>query len=204
MQGYSVADLEKFLDYCSAKGLLKRNTAVGRKTAVSKILGQLDADEQSDVRSIDLADAFDRWQNKQGAGYDPKSLSVYDSRLKSAVQEFLTYKNDPKSYKPGGVTRKSSGSLGRKKRPVAPGQSPQAPKNDQFEQPQSDTDSATVPPLLFSVPIRPGVAAWVRITGLPQDITMAEASSAAMLAKAMVEPLLLATAHKRVPSGAET
>ncbi len=190
MQGYAVKDLEEFLDYCLTKGLLKRNTAVSRKTAVSKILGVLDADEKADVRGIDMKNAFNRWQNKEGKSYDPASLAVYESRLNSAVRDFLKYKSDPKSYRPATKTRKSKNEQGTPKRP----KEELAVRAESEVELATETNGSTVPPLVFSVPIRAGVAAWVRITGLPRDMTAGEASMASNLTKTMIEPLLMAAA----------
>lgn len=194
MSGYSVKDVESFLDYCGQKGLLKSNTATSRKTAVSKILGQLDADEQTDVRNVDLKAAFNRWQNMSGRDYDPSSLAVYESRMRSGVNDFLRWREDPKSFKPSGNTRKAA--TGEGKRRKAPAPTSLGAEQDQLGSTERDaSEPSNAPALVFSVPVRPGVAAWVRITGLPRDLTLSEAKHAATLTKAMVEPLLLATAH---------
>jgi hypothetical protein len=188
MPGYSVRDVQEFLDYCSDKGLLKRNTAISRKTAVAKVLGGLDVDEQTDVRLIDLDAAFDRWQNRQGGDYDPASLGVYQSRMNMAIKEFLRFRSDPKSYRP---------KSGRPPAVSTPGRRLLGEPRTLELGPEDDMSlSASVPEgtpaLLFSVPVRPGVVASVRIAGLPQDLTRSEATAAARAAKGFIEAMILA------------
>lgn len=204
MEGYSVTDVEAFMDWAVDKGLVKRNTGISRKTAVTKVLGSLDPDEQTDVRTIDLAQAVSRWQNKKAAGYTPKSLAVYERRAKLAVREFLKYKQDPKNYKPGGQTRKSSQGTKSKKTVSQLNFVADADGFDSEGSLGSPSTGSTAPALVFSIPIRPGVAALVRVTGLPWDMSTNEARSAAALTTAILEPQLqaLARGHEEVSANA--
>jgi len=51
---YSLDALNKFFDYAANKGLLKRNTAQGRKIAANKVFAVLDDNEKTDLSNVDI------------------------------------------------------------------------------------------------------------------------------------------------------
>src|SRR5271155_5102330 len=90
----------EFLEYVAQKGLMAQATARSRKAAVSKVLGILDETEARDVTSIDLDVVMSRFGHLQGKGYTPESLTTYKSRVKSALDDFSRYVENPLAFKP--------------------------------------------------------------------------------------------------------
>lgn len=187
---YSLAGLNKFLDYALTKGLMKKETASGRKRAANQILGILEEHEQADLRSVDLEATARRFANLQGSKFKPSSLQVYVSRTNSAIQDFISYVDDPINFKSSVNTRDSSNGTASKKK---------------IKQKQQDTgiEKDKIPPeedrsggkdgggahhghpetLVFPIPVRPGLV--VKISNIPSDLTEAEASKIAAVVKAL-------------------
>jgi len=181
---YSLRALNEFLDYLSSKHLLNKNTAQSRKAAINKVFGVLDADEAGDLSKVDLDLAFKRFENKSAKDYKPDSLMVYRSRVASALNDFFSYVESPTQFRP---SVKSSGS-GTAARPAKASRKLEAERGEREgvarREEQSDTAAMAerAQALSIPVPLRDGV--MVRITGLPADLTEAEAARLAAIVKA--------------------
>lgn len=106
---YSLEKLRNFLDYAAEKGLINKHTAQSRKQAATKILSVLDESEQKDLRQIDREEVFQRFSNLNSSSFKPSSLKVYQSRLSTALDDFIEWTDDPASFKPskGRATKKN-------------------------------------------------------------------------------------------------
>jgi hypothetical protein len=170
--------LIKFLDYMANKGLAPQNTVNARKTAAEKILGILSDEEAADVFTIDVSHLMTRFSNKMGQDYTPGSLATYQSRLKSALDDFDSYLKNPLGFRPSGQQRERA----QKKPQGAASNSdtivPPAP-------PQTYSSSRVAGPLdnLLPVPIRADLTIYVQ--GLPFDLKKAEANKIAAVIIAM-------------------
>jgi len=171
--GYSVQDLLDFLDYEREKGLVKEATVSARKAAVNAVFGILDNEEAQDLREVELDSVITRFANLNSSKFTPDSLKTYKSRAASALADFLAYRTNPLSFKPGlnARTTKRSKVEDREER-----RSPEASfAGGSSNQPNS--------PVTIPIPIRPDLA--VRIVGLPSDLTKKEANKIAKVVMAM-------------------
>jgi hypothetical protein len=155
---------------------LARNTAFGRKAACSNVLGALDPEEQEDVTQIDLDQAMKRFANLHGKRYTPKSLQVYEGRVRRSIDDFNRYLTDPSNFKvnAGAARTKPSGGQTRKAATVDDGTPMVATHSSS---PASTTAN------VYPIPIRADLV--VRIHGLPFDLTRAEAEKIANVVRAM-------------------
>lgn len=185
---YSLAGLNRFLDYALTKGLMKKETASGRKRAANQILGVLDEHELADLRTVDLDATAKRFANLQGAKFKPSSLQVYVSRTNSAIQDFIAYVDDPINFKSSVNTRDSSNGGSAKKAK----QSQQNTSSKKETPPREEVRHAGgeergphghPETLVFPIPVRPGLV--VKISNIPSDLTEAEASKIAAVVKAL-------------------
>jgi hypothetical protein len=173
---YSAKAFFEFMDYLSAKGLLKPNTAASRKAAGNKMLDILDDSEKQDLRKVDVDALHERFSNLSGTTYSPKSLQVYKSRFKKARQDFIKFVDNPSGFKPTVTQRDSSGggnNAGKRPKPKA--------KTTTAPEPQSQS-SGFREPLVIPVPIRPDVT--VEIRNVPDDLSEAEATRIAAIVQA--------------------
>ena len=181
-KNYSLDAFNRFFDHAAEKGLLKRNTAQSRKAATNKVLAVLEQSELADLRSIDLDQAFDRFQNLQGMQYKPDSLQVYLSRARTAVSDFISYVDNPSSFKsakPQRASSKSNSEAGASKK--------KKPKQGVTEGDGTDLDKHhDSKHVIVPVPLRENLT--VKITNLPVDLTPAEADRLAAIVKAYAVP----------------
>lgn len=175
---YSIAAFNRFFDHAAEKGLMKRNTAISRKAATNKILAVLDESELSDLRALDLGDTFDRFQNLQGMQYKPDSLQVYISRARTAVGDFISYVDNPSSFKSNSTQRSSTKSKGTSKK--------EKNVNNQKGMDQEELSHHDVKGIIVPVPLRENLT--VKISNLPADLTQAEAERLAAIVKAYAVP----------------
>lgn len=94
-------DFLAFLDWMSEKGLMAKNTVAARKAAANKVLGILNNDEAQDVTALDVDDVMRQFTNLEGRTYTPGSLTTYLSQLRSALDDFRIYLDQPLSFRPG-------------------------------------------------------------------------------------------------------
>ncbi len=178
--GYSAQKLIEFLDFLISKGLMNKETANSRKVSSTKILEILDESEKSDLRTLDVDKVFNRFINIKGKDYNPLSLKVYKARFSSALNDFLSWKTNPVSFKPSGSTRTSrtkpsevkERTNGNISRPVG-SQSNESKLADAVNTP----DHLSLP-----IPLRKGVI--VKVLGLPNDLTPDEAKKIAAIVSA--------------------
>lgn len=139
----------------------------------------MDEEEAADLRNLDVDDLMTRFANLKGGEFTPGSLNTYKSRFSAALKDFLRYKNDPLSFKPGIAqrTRKSTkGKLNKSSTSVIQEEPPAY-----LIHPSRDTQESIV----FPIPIREGVT--VKIAGLPSNLTKNEALKIANVISALVQ-----------------
>ena len=171
-QNRSRDDFIRFLDYLGEKGLVARATASARRTAAAKVLSVLSDEEAEDVIGVDIDHVMARFDNLNPHQYTPDSLQTYRSRLKTALEDFRAYSENPVSFRPSGQFRnkqKSGGSVAKLVK--------SKPSNVKATAPQaSPATSPTVDlPNVNQLPIQLRQNLTVRIFGLPFDLTASEA-----------------------------
>lgn len=97
MEKLNKAGLIQFVEMITEKGWINPNTGGGWKAAVTKILGDVDANE--DVRKIDVSTAIRRYNNLHPGELAPASLLQYEKRVKQAIDQYQSYVADPTKYK---------------------------------------------------------------------------------------------------------
>lgn len=172
--------LFEFLDYLANKGLMAKATVSARKASAGKVLGVLGDDEAEDVLSIDLDEVMHRFQNLEGKKYTPGSLNTYQSRTKSALDDFASYLRNPMGFRPSVQNRD--------RKPKS--EAKQVGKNEEIKRNAEGTHTqrSTMPPSasILPIPIRADVT--VHIQGLPFDLTESEANKIANVIRAMAVP----------------
>lgn len=172
---YSLEELLGFLDYGGKKGLFNSTTAQSRKTACKKVLSGLEEDEKADLRNLDFEGAFARFMNKSGDEYTPDSLKVYKARVKTALADFIKWKEDPAKFKPSTPQRTRARKAGGEQSPRSSRRTEKYQGGGEFADTGfgggGDTSAA---PLVFPIPVRDR-SVIVRISNLPNDLTEGEA-----------------------------
>lgn len=174
-----------FLEYLAQKGLMAPATARARKAAVNTVLGILDVHEAQDVTSINLDDVMNRFANLQGKDYNPASLRTYKSRVRSALDDFASYVENPLAFKPNLQTRERKPNTSKAVSSAAGSTS-----DSSIPDASRSTSTAIAGPMASSIlpiPIRADLT--IHIQGLPFDLTQAEAKKIASVIQAMATPV---------------
>jgi len=175
--GRTKNDFLSFLDFLSEKGLLAKATAQSRKASANKVFAILDADETQDVTTIDLDELMYRFSNLEGQNYKPQSLQVYKSRIRSALDDFANYKENPLAFKPALQSRargvKKSSSVVSEPSKAGSGKAVSIDERSPSPEPIQTRLSDDILP----IPLRQGLT--VKIAHLPFDLTSAEAKKIA-------------------------
>lgn len=170
----SAAALLTFLDFLGQKGLIPPATASSRKATANKVLSILSDDESQDVLSLDLDNLMQRFHNLNNQQYTPESLQTYKSRMKTALEDFRSYTENPLGFKPTGQ--------GKSKLKLATDKSG---NGNQKTKSASDVASHSTPassPAILGVSVLPiplRADLTVQIAGLPFDLTPGEAKKIA-------------------------
>lgn len=183
-QKYSVISLYEFLDYVSDKGLIKQSTARNWKNAALRIFGILEESEQSDVRNIDIYSVCQRYANLKGKDVTLSSLQTYRSRLKSAVNNFVRYIDDPRSYRPG-INQRSTRNNREKDSLVSEDKGKNEKIRSESIQSNVTDQTATSTASTYPIPIPLREDLIIQLIGVPFDLTEAEAEKIARVVKAL-------------------
>lgn len=177
-------DLIRFLEYLGDKGLVARATASARRTAAAKVLSVLSNEEAQDVIGINLDHVMGRFDNLNPHQYTPESLQAYRSRLKTALEDFRSYCDNPVTFRPSGQTRikQKSVSNGAKTTKKITSSAPTAPQSAPSTTPAIDLPNVNQLP----IPLRQNLT--VRIFGLPFDLSKQEAQKIANIVLAHALP----------------
>jgi hypothetical protein len=171
----------EFLEYVAQKGLMAPATARARKAAVGRVLSILSDEEARDVTNLDLDSLMTRFGHLQGKDYTPESLVTYKSRVRSALDDFARYMENPLAFKPNVQTRerKSGGAK------VPANAKPDAPQRAGEMQPRNPqpTPSGPMASSILPIPIRSDLTVYIQ--GLPFDLSAAEAKKIAAVIQAM-------------------
>jgi hypothetical protein len=173
-----------FLEYLAQKGLMAPATARARKASLNAVLGILDDKEAQDVTVINLDEVMKRFGHLQGKDYTPKSLTTYKSRVRSALDDFASYVENPLAFKPTVQTRerKSSGTNNSSAASNDSGVPPaESPRN------QIPAVPGRMASNIFPIPIRADLTIYIQ--GLPYDLTPTEAKKIASVIQAMATPI---------------
>ena len=176
MTSRSRTALLEFLDYLANRGLMNRTTVASRKASANKVLGILDESEAADVSKLDIDAVMTRFHHLHGANYTPDTLSVYKSRTKSAIDDFLRYQRDPLNFKPG-----IQPSQRKPDRAKVSATNDGSPRGETSQKSVAEAPPAEVN--ILPIPIRPDLT--IKIQGLPFDLTVSEANKIANVIKAM-------------------
>jgi hypothetical protein len=182
MQDYSRTSLLEFLDYLGDKGLQNKNTVASSKGAANSMLSILDDTEATDLRQVDLDVVATRFANLKGSKYPPTTLQVYRARTGKAIQDFLRYKDNPVSFRIGSGSPKSKSSGPEAKTKTKP----QGTGIDRDDRQRTDNlpDRAVI--LTVPVALRPGCI--MQLSGVPADLSHAEATKISNIVLAMAMP----------------
>ncbi|MGB3626642.1 MAG: hypothetical protein WA989_12485 [Henriciella sp.] len=164
---------------------MNKNTTAARKAAANKIFEILDDSEKQDVLALDLEMIMHRFSNLLGQNYTPTSLQTYQSRLKSALEDFDAYLKNPMGFRPAVQTRERRRD---KPKEVAKADANQIEKAEKPASAGVGSGGYTSMPSANILPIPLRSDLTIHVQGLPFDLTAQEARKLANVIMAMALP----------------
>lgn len=172
---YSQTAFLDFLRHAAVAGLISPAVARSRKLAAEQLMIQLKTHERNDLRQLDVDELCSRFHKLQGSTIRTENLQLYNKRLSSALKDFISWTNDPASFKCIESEKSESAMVAARDTP---------------EQAQAREELALNPPRspheIFPVPIREDLIVFLQ--NIPLDMTRAEADKIAAVVKALALP----------------
>lgn len=172
---YSEAAFHAFMREAAISRLVKPATARARKTAAEQLLVELRSHERTDMRLVDVEELCSRFHKLQDSTIRPESLEVYQTRLRDALADFISWTDDPGSFAPRESELRSLRESLKKDTPAEA----QAREELTLNPPRRPHD-------IFPVPLREDVVVYLQ--NIPLDMTPKEAEKIAGVVRALADP----------------
>lgn len=169
----SLESLLKFLKQAGMQGLINPAAARSRRTAVEQLAGELTEAERTDVRTIDVGELVSRFHKLEESSIRPETLAVYAQRVRTALEDFRAWTDDPASFRSTGQERMRALKRG------AGGPEHEAAERITLRATENPTN-------IVPIPVRP--ERTVHVANLPLDLTVEEAERIARVIRAFADP----------------
>jgi len=172
-QNYSKSGLLNFLKEAAVTGIMNPGVARSRKTAAEKLLDHVSAEERINLRMLDVDELCSRIHKLEESSIREEAMNLYNSRLKSALEDYFDWLQNPESFT-------SSGSH------MAPVK--QVQKRDRAEQKALESIAlhhAGTQDDIIPIPLRENLIVYLQ--GLPLNLSAAEANKIVNVVKAYVQ-----------------
>ena len=175
---YNTEAVQEFLKQAGMQGAINPAAARSRRNALLQLADELTDDERRDVRNIDVDELISRFHKLEGSSIRPENLQLYARRLRTALADFLAWKQDPASFVDSGQEWSRAFSRGANRQAAL---SPDQEAAERIVLEATENPSNVVP-----VPVRDDTTVYV--ANLPLDLTPAEADRIARVVRAFARP----------------
>ena len=176
-KNYNETNFLQFIRESAVSGLINPATSVSRKKAAEQLLTQLNAGEKQDLRQLDVDELCSRFHKLQGSTIREESLEIYKSRLKAALEDFITWVDNPFDFVPGHSDQPGSIQKNADRLPST------AAEKAKEELALNLPDN---PSGIFPIPIRQDRVVYLQ--NLPLDLSSKEAQKIIAVVQALVDP----------------
>ncbi len=172
-QNYSKDGLLDFLKEAAVTGIMNPGVARSRKTAAETLLDHVTAEERINLRQLDVDELCSRIHKIEDSSIREEAMNLYNSRLKSALDDYFSYLSCPETFS----------STGSNSAPAV-----QVQKRDLAEQRALESIAlhhAGTQDDIIPIPLRDDLIVYLQ--GLPLNLTAKEASKIVDVVKAYVQ-----------------
>jgi hypothetical protein len=169
---YSEANFSKFMRQCVVSGLINPATLRARKLAAEQLMVELKSHERQDLRLVDLDELASRFHKLEGSTIRPESMDLYKTRFHDALNDFIAWTDDPRSFVPKESEQKQLRE-----------QFKREPEGHKRAREELALNPPRNPHQIFPVPIREDLIVYVQ--NVPLDMTRREAEKIAAVVKAL-------------------
>lgn len=185
-QAATSAGLREFLDWAGGRAEINPTTANALKGAVRQVLLMEDEPDNVDVRSLDVEDVLERFENRFRTKYTSGSMSTYKTRFRQAVLMYLAWLDKDPGWKSVVKSRRSTSASARTR--VANSARAATTGAAEAVQAPGDADRQAVPFVTSSslvkhrLPLRPDLLVQIE---LPVHLTKSDAERIASFVRSL-------------------
>jgi hypothetical protein len=172
-QNYSKDGLLDFLKEAAVTGIMNPGVARSRNTAAKTLLDHVTAEERINLRLLDVDELCSRIHKLENSSIREEAMNLYNSRLKSALDDYFTYLESPETFT----------STGSNSAPAVPVQ-----KRDTAEQRALESIAlhhAGTQDDIIPIPLRENLIVYLQ--GLPLNLSAKEAQKIVNVVSAYVQ-----------------
>jgi len=97
-EDYSKNGLLKYLRESARSGILNPAVARSRKIAAVHLLDHIESEERINLRLLDVDHLCSKIHKLEDSSIRVEALDLYNSRLKSALEDYFNYLDDPENF----------------------------------------------------------------------------------------------------------
>ena len=189
---FSSKEMLQFIEFIGERGIVNESKAKNWKGATQQFLAILADEEKSDLRNLDLDHLFERFGNIKRTSMSGSSIKIYGSRFKGALNDFLSWAEDPANYKHSGRTITAGADTKPKKLKISRVKTATKNPEDQAGNHRENLEQQPIAQpvenrvVVFPIPISGGRI--VTINNLPHELTKADAEKISSVIKALAMP----------------
>ncbi len=172
-EDYSKNGLLTYLRESARSGVLNPAVARSRKIAAVHLLDHIDAEERLNLRLLDVDHLCSKIHKLEDSSIRVEALDLYNSRLKSALDDYFNYLNDPDNF----VSTASKKPSKKIKKKI---DSQEQKALEEITLAQTDKQEDIIP-----IRIRKDVTVFIK--DLPMDLSKSEAKKITRIVMAYVE-----------------
>lgn len=179
-QNYSKEGLLDFLKEAAVSGLMNPAVARSRKTAAQQLLEHVTPEERINLRQLDVDELCSRIHKLEDSSIREEALNLYNSRVKSALEDYFVWLESPNLYKEKGLGQIQ-----------APAQDKKRSLKEQKALEAITLQQSTQPDDIIPIPLRKDLTVYLK--GLPLDFSPSEADKICRVIQAYAQS---GTAHE--------
>ena len=172
-EDYSKNGLLTYLRESARSGILNPAVARSRKIATVHLLDHIDAEECINLRLLDVDNLCSKIHKLEDSSIRVEALDLYNSRLKSALEDYFNYLEDPDNFV-SIASKQPNAKLQKKK------DSQEQKALEEITLLQTDKQEEIIP-----VKIRNDLTVYIK--NLPMDLKQSEAAKITRVIKAYVD-----------------
>lgn len=102
---YSLTSLLEFHKRAGMEGLINPAVARARRKAVERLAEEMTESERADVRKLEVEQLAARFHKLEGSSIRSETLALYAERVRMAIDEFLSWTDNPAGFHSAGGER---------------------------------------------------------------------------------------------------
>ncbi len=173
-QNYTKDGLLHFLKEAAVSGLMNPAVARSRNTAAQQLLEHVTPEERINLKQLDIDELCSRIHKLEDSSIREEALNLYNARLKSAMEDYFVWLENPEKYKQQGLGQIQ-----------APTPEKKRSRKEQKALESITLKQSTLADDIIPIPLRKGLTIYLK--GLPLNLSQSEAEKICRVVQAYAQ-----------------